>query len=262
MSTLRQTERPAVGLVEQTRYWLATRVPLLLVGVLLLGLAGVLGVLGVSAHPATAAVPHSAEPSSVATPQQPTTEAPAVSQPSADAPTRTVRLQRKDTLWSLARRHHTTVAELQSLNKLGNSTLIRAGATLLIPAGAAPAVQPAHTQAVAPAKTHRAAPDRDHGKQASPTAGVQQIAAGVFGSEYGCAANIISRESGWNVHATNPHSGAYGLAQALPGAKMARSGPNWRTDAATQLAWMREYVTSRYGGACKAWAYWQAHHWY
>ena len=84
----------------------------------------------------------------------------------------------------------------------------------------------------------------------------------MFGTGYGCAANIITRESGWNPHATNPSSGAYGLGQALPAGKMATAGPDWRDNPATQLAWMKTYVDTRYGGACPAWAWWQAHHWY
>ena len=80
--------------------------------------------------------------------------------------------------------------------------------------------------------------------------------------KYQCAANIITRESGWNVAATNRHNGAYGLAQALPGIKMATAGLDWLTNPTTQLRWMRAYVDSRYGNACGAWAFWQSHHWY
>ncbi|MGY4999458.1 NlpC/P60 family protein [Streptomyces sp. 900105245] len=44
-------------------------------------------------------------------------------------------LARGDTLWSLARRHGTTVAALQQANHLGRSTLIYAGHHLLLPTG-------------------------------------------------------------------------------------------------------------------------------
>jgi cell wall-associated NlpC family hydrolase len=97
---------------------------------------------------------------------------------------------------------------------------------------------------------------------APPAGTAQQAATQVFGTQYACAAAIITRESGWDPTATNPASGAYGLAQALPAAKMAAFGPDWRTDPATQLTWMRAYVDARYGGACAAWTYWQTHHWY
>ncbi|HKS44756.1 MAG TPA: LysM peptidoglycan-binding domain-containing protein [Amycolatopsis sp.] len=252
------------GLWRAVRRLLTGRARLAVLGVLLVcAAAGVLATALTSsdtqAVPATPAVP---APAPVVTAPAPTTP------PAPATAASTITLHRGDTLWALARHHHTTVADLQSLNKLGNSTLIRAGATLQVPT-TTPATQPT------PARGHQTTPAGHQitptatpahpGKQVTPKPGepaVRQIVATIFGSEYGCAANVIARESGWNIHATNPHSGAYGLAQALPGSKMARSGPNWRTDATTQLAWMRDYVTSRYGGACKAWTYWQAHHWY
>ncbi|KDN80476.1 C40 family peptidase [Kitasatospora cheerisanensis] len=62
----------------------------------------------------------------------------------AGAGVRSVAVRRGDTLWGLARRHHTTVQTLQELNGLGTSTLILAGATLRLPAGAAaPEASPA-----------------------------------------------------------------------------------------------------------------------
>lgn len=66
-----------------------------------------------------------------------------------------------------------------------------------------------------------------------------------------CLSTLISRESGWNVKATNPSSGAYGLPQALPGSKMASAGSDWATNPATQIRWMKEYVR-HYGGSCAA----------
>jgi LysM repeat protein len=44
-----------------------------------------------------------------------------------------------DTLWDLARKHGTTVSELQRLNGLGGSGVIYAGQTLTLPGGTAPA---------------------------------------------------------------------------------------------------------------------------
>lgn len=71
-----------------------------------------------------------------------------------------------------------------------------------------------------------------------------------------------NHESGWNEHAQNPSSGAYGIPQALPGSKMGSVGPDWRQSAITQITWGLAYVGSRYGDPCRAWAFWQAHHWY
>ncbi|MGY0460232.1 aggregation-promoting factor C-terminal-like domain-containing protein [Kitasatospora sp. cg17-2] len=77
-----------------------------------------------------------------------------------------------------------------------------------------------------------------------------------------CFSNIVSRESSWNVTATNASSGAYGLVQSLPGSKMASAGSDWRTNPATQIKWGLDYMNSRYGSPCGAWAFWQSHHWY
>ena len=44
-------------------------------------------------------------------------------------------------------------------------------------------------------------------------------------------AEIIRRESGWQINATNPESGAYGLPQSLPAHKMASAGADWQTNA-------------------------------
>jgi hypothetical protein len=78
----------------------------------------------------------------------------------------------------------------------------------------------------------------------------------------GCLSTLIDRESGWNVRATNPSTGAYGLPQALPGSKMATAGPDWATNPVTQIRWMRSYVTARYGGSCAALSFQVAHGWY
>lgn len=86
--------------------------------------------------------------------------------------------------------------------------------------------------------------------------------AGFKPSEYVAINSIVRRESGWNPRATNPSSGAYGLPQSLPGSKMKSAGSDWRSNPVTQLKWMRKYVNGRYGGAKKALAWWNSHHWY
>jgi Transglycosylase SLT domain. len=73
---------------------------------------------------------------------------------------------------------------------------------------------------------------------------------------------IITHESDWNLYATNPSSGAYGLPQALPGSKMASAGADWRTNPVTQIRWGLAYMNERYGSPNAAWAFWQTHHWY
>ena len=73
---------------------------------------------------------------------------------------------------------------------------------------------------------------------------------------------IVSHESGWNPHATNASSGAYGLPQSLPAGKMAAAGKDWRDNPITQLKWMYSYVNSTYGGFPQAHAFWLTHHAY
>jgi hypothetical protein len=66
-------------------------------------------------------------------------------------------------------------------------------------------------------------------------------------------------ESGWNRHAANPYSGAYGIPQAVPGSKMGRG---WRWNARTQIRWGMRYIRDRYGSPRHAWLheYWSG--WY
>lgn len=85
--------------------------------------------------------------------------------------------------------------------------------------------------------------------------------AGVSEADLESAIALIYHESGCRVDATNAHSGAYGIPQALPGNKMASAGADWQTNPITQIKWMAGYV-SRYGGWQGAWAFWVAHHWY
>jgi hypothetical protein len=73
---------------------------------------------------------------------------------------------------------------------------------------------------------------------------------------------LWDRESSWNVYASNPYSGAYGIPQAVPGSKMASAGPRWRTSARTQIRWGLRYIKSRYGKPSRAWAHEQAYGWY
>ncbi len=85
---------------------------------------------------------------------------------------------------------------------------------------------------------------------------------GMSSSEFGCLDNIWSQESGWNVHAANPSSSAYGIPQALPGSKMSSAGPNWEDNAETQIRWGLGYIRDRYGSACGAWSFKSGHGWY
>ena len=81
-------------------------------------------------------------------------------------------------------------------------------------------------------------------------------------SQFSCLQPLWNAESGWNLSASNPSSGAYGIPQALPGSKMASAGPDWQTNAATQIRWGLSYIRSVYGSPCGAWSHEQAYGWY
>lgn len=85
--------------------------------------------------------------------------------------------------------------------------------------------------------------------------------AGVSEADLAAAIDLIYHESGCRVDAQNA-SGAYGIPQALPGAKMAEMGADWETNPVTQIRWMIKYVNSRYGGWQHALEVWYSRGWY
>ena len=86
--------------------------------------------------------------------------------------------------------------------------------------------------------------------------------AGVSEADLSTALDLIYRESGCRVDATNAYSGAYGIPQALPGSKMASVGADWQTNPVTQIRWMIGYVNGRYGGWSQAMEFWNSRGWY
>ena len=76
--------------------------------------------------------------------------------------------------------------------------------------------------------------------------------------QFPCLDNIFNRESGWNAHAENKSSGAYGIPQALPGSKMSSVASDWKTNPATQIKWGLGYMKGRYDSPCGAWSHWQS----
>ncbi len=73
---------------------------------------------------------------------------------------------------------------------------------------------------------------------------------------------LWERESGWNLAATNPISGAFGIPQALPAVKMASAGLDWATDPYTQIIWGIDYIRATYGTPQAAWTHELAAGWY
>ncbi len=101
----------------------------------------------------------------------------------------------------------------------------------------------------------------------APSGSPRQIAQQILASQgrsgqFSCLDSLWAQESGWNVYAQNPGSGAYGIPQALPGSKMASAGPDWQTNAATQIRWGLSYIDGTYGSPCTAWSHEQSTGWY
>lgn len=113
------------------------------------------------------------------------------------------------------------------------------------------AAKRAHERAVAAARVA-------HYASMSPAAAKAYAHTLVSSGQFGCLDALWMRESGWNMHASNP-SGAYGIPQALPGSKM---GPGWQSSAIVQIRWGLSYIASRYGTPCGALAHSDSHGWY
>lgn len=131
----------------------------------------------------------------------------------------------------------------------------------------AAAREAAKRQAAQPQATVREEAQKAAVVTATPgsTKSIAQSMLGSYGwspSEFSCLDPLWAHESGWSVTASNPSSGAYGIPQALPGAKMASAGANWRTDAATQIRWGLNYIKDTYGSPCAAWSHEQSDGWY
>ena len=83
-----------------------------------------------------------------------------------------------------------------------------------------------------------------------------------WGVQWPAFNSLEVREAGWNMTATNPSSGAYGLAQFINGpSEYAQYGGN-STTAAGQLTAMLNYISQRYGDPNGAWAHEIADNWY
>jgi hypothetical protein len=137
-------------------------------------------------------------------------------------------------------------------------------------AAAAQATQNTATENIATQNTATAQPTPSATASAAPVASgsprqIAQAMLASFGwssSQFSCLDPLWAHESGWSVTAYNAGSGAYGIPQALPGSRMASAGPDWQTNAATQIRWGLEYIKGTYGSPCAAWDHEQATGWY
>ena len=80
-------------------------------------------------------------------------------------------------------------------------------------------------------------------------------------AQFGCLVNLWNKLSGWQYNDADP-GGSYGIPQALPGSKMASAGPDWKTNATTQIKWGLGYIKQNYGSPCGAWSFEQKNGYY
>jgi hypothetical protein len=144
----------------------------------------------------------------------------------------------------------------------------RAAAATAAAAAAAQQRQAAEQQQAPQTQQPQTQPSQAAPAPVTPSGSAQQIALGMLGSygwsssQFSCLVSLWNQESGWNVTASNPSSGAYGIPQALPGSKMASAGADWQTSAATQIRWGLGYIKADYGSPCGAWSHEEADGWY
>lgn len=112
-----------------------------------------------------------------------------------------------------------------------------------------------------------------NGVGAVPPGGNQSLALQLASSTYGweganwtALQKLWNQESGFNNHAKNPSSGAYGIPQALPYSKMPKAAwpetAGGQSDAASQIIWGLTYIKGRYGNPQIAWAHEVVNNWY
>lgn len=109
--------------------------------------------------------------------------------------------------------------------------------------------------AAAPAANAGAASNQALAKQLATQMGHADWTTGQTWSDW---VSLWDQESGWNIDAANPSSDARGIAQDING-----YGPDYlQGNAASQITWGINYISSRYGSPAMAWAHEQANDWY
>ncbi|MET3164724.1 UNVERIFIED_ORG: putative nucleic acid-binding Zn-ribbon protein [Arthrobacter sp. UYEF10] len=133
-----------------------------------------------------------------------------------------------------------------------------------VPGVPAPAPVPSPTPVPPPVVVVPSVP----GGAVNDPAGAKNYAAGQLAAhgwgqdQFQCLASLWTKESNWLTTATNPSSGAYGIAQALPASKYGTAGSDWLTSYRTQVNWGLSYIADRYGSPCGAWNHSVAKNWY
>jgi hypothetical protein len=180
----------------------------------------------------------------------------------------TVASQQVTTADFAGRQHQASVLSAQEAAVKEAAARKRAAAATAAAAAAAQQRQAAEQQQAQQAQQPQSQPSPAAPAPVTPSGSAQQIALGMLGSygwssgQFSCLVSLWNEESGWNVTASNPSSGAYGIPQALPGSKMASAGADWQTNAATQIRWGLGYIKADYGSPCGAWSHEEADGWY
>jgi resuscitation-promoting factor RpfB len=84
------------------------------------------------------------------------------------------------------------------------------------------------------------------------------------GAQWNALVALWTQESGWDNHAKNPTSGAYGIPQALPPSKMGALANPPVSSASAQIAWGLKYIKTNpnYGSPVAAEAHERSAGWY
>jgi len=83
-------------------------------------------------------------------------------------------------------------------------------------------------------------------------------------SNWNSLVQLWNGESGWDNHARNPSSGAYGIPQSLPASKMGTLANPPVSSASAQIAWGLKDIKTVYGTPDHAYQMWlsRSPHWY
>jgi serine/threonine protein kinase len=192
-------------------------------------------------------------PFSSAGPIIPAQERPAISRPGMPAGTH----RRTETATGPQKKRKLLISAVAGAGVLGALTYAAVSAFTGPTSNSSLSGEPGSRPAPAPGTgtapvTNAPPPDPNNAKEIAykmlPSFGFSQT------TQYSCLIILWERISSWNVYAEGK-SGAYGIPQAKPGDAMAASGPDWRTDAATQVKWGLSYIKETYGTPCGAWQY-------
>ncbi|MEV6309993.1 C40 family peptidase [Streptomyces sp. NPDC051840] len=87
---------------------------------------------------------------------------------------------------------------------------------------------------------------------------------GWTGSQFDALYKLWMGESGWNHHADNPTSDAYGIPQAMSNLHKETATSEWRNSPGKQIAWGLKYIKGKYTTPAKALSAWSSRnpHWY